>query len=760
MKNSLKFIPTPQKVEIKNGVFKLSLNFQIYANSEEILRLLNKIIFPIFPVNLRERYNTYNNQNLFNLLKKQENNLFFFVFSLIQDNSSLQFKLSDLIQDIPSNNEGFLISIDREGMFCLSMGLRGIFYCMHTLKQYLLQINPKLADFYFANKNSKIKDKSINNTSNTYSACKNNERTKINTEHSFLYCNEITIIDYPKLSVRGFHLDLKQMNHSFPYIKQFIEKLAEYKYNYLLMEYADKFPYKAELDIVRGKYALSETRFQELLNLCKENFIEIIPFVQILENTSYILKHEEFAKYRESRNFEDVLCPLNRQGVSLILELINQICAAHPDSKYICIGGNQIKYLGLCPRCSEYKDMYSEFELFTQYFNFFGQEIKKKNKIPLIFQDKIVPNLDSISELDKSFVIFYWDFWTKAEYDDYLWISNKTYKNNITTFTPNNLLEFYEEYYITPDFPNSVRSLPFIEFFKDRGFEIIGGPAISCEYISTIPYYQKRIPNITSHCFRMQEAETLGTILLSNSKAGNPLETQWLGILWHAENSWKFSEVFRKDYDEFSQNIWINFFGVSTKLVDNCFSILKFAVDSISLINLENVRQIKNEIPELIKQLNNALQYVRKNQNAIRSMILGLIGIFTQARYIYSIKFLHEFINDSLKSEISLSKDQLQFIQDEFRFFIDDINNFYQKAQQFYSENGILMPLEIYNAYEKSGFFSQLRNSANFFIESLDKLILNEENENKMSSKQSKLLLEFLKQRITQEIFLKFTKPI
>ncbi|MCG7851259.1 MAG: beta-N-acetylhexosaminidase, partial [Methanosarcinaceae archaeon] len=88
-----------------------------------------------------------------------------------------------------------------------------------------------------------------------------------------------SIRDYPLLSYRAIHLDMKHHLETREYYYTLIDKLAKYKINAIIAEMEDKIHYSRRPEL-SSTDALSIEEWRELSNYAKERNIEISPLIQ------------------------------------------------------------------------------------------------------------------------------------------------------------------------------------------------------------------------------------------------------------------------------------------------------------------------------------------------------------------------------------------------------------------------------------------------------------------------------------------------
>ena len=114
------------------------------------------------------------------------------------------------------------------------------------------------------------------------------------------------IIDYPAISYRAVHFDVKHHLDRMEYYYQEIDKLARYKINAVIWELEDKLRYTRRPEI-GAPNAISKQEMQALCRYAKERNIEITPLVQGLGHAGFILKHHW--ELRENPDSDWEFCP-------------------------------------------------------------------------------------------------------------------------------------------------------------------------------------------------------------------------------------------------------------------------------------------------------------------------------------------------------------------------------------------------------------------------------------------------------------------
>ena len=158
------------------------------------------------------------------------------------------------------------------------------------------------------------------------------------------------ILDH-QLSHKIVHLDLKGAPPKLQYLKLLLPYIREMGVTGLLMEYEDSFPYWGPLESLSARNSYSREDIATILQIAKDNKLEVIPIVQTLGHMESSLKLREFSELREVPTYPQVSCPTNNKTISLVKSIIDQIIELHPGLNWLHIGGDEVFNIGECVRC-------------------------------------------------------------------------------------------------------------------------------------------------------------------------------------------------------------------------------------------------------------------------------------------------------------------------------------------------------------------------------------------------------------------------
>jgi len=195
-----------------------------------------------------------------------------------------------------------------------------------------------------------------------------------------------SIRDYPLLSFRAIHLDMKHHLEKKPYYYQLIDKLSKYKINAIIAEMEDKIHYSRRPELSSSD-ALSIKEWGELSNYAKERNIEISPLIQGLGHASFILKHEHYFDLRDDPQSDWALNPLDPKTYEVQFDMYLDAIEATPHGRYLHIGGDEVHTTGR-------KSGISAIELQLIWLNKVCAFLEEQGRIPIFWDDMVLKHAD------------------------------------------------------------------------------------------------------------------------------------------------------------------------------------------------------------------------------------------------------------------------------------------------------------------------------------------------------------------------------
>ncbi|MBB6729926.1 family 20 glycosylhydrolase [Cohnella zeiphila] len=316
------------------------------------------------------------------------------------------------------------------------------------------------------------------------------------------------IADWPDAPLRCLNYDLRQTFSKPELLVEYMDTMAAFKTNALLIEYEDKFPFARHRDLAHPRHALTDERLDALLDAAQRNFIEVIPLQQTFGHLEYVLGRDEYRHLRETEASTGELCPSRPESFALVCGLLEEMAARHPRSRYLHLGCDEVYSLCECPACREAFGG-SRNRAFLSFVNRLIGFACSLGKKPIIWQDILAACSDEeLRDLDPRVAVMIWHYNGK----------------NIDRLVS-----------------------PLASRLRGLGIEVIGAPSVRCfdrKDDQNYPLAQERIDNIEQWARVAAEqnmAGLVGTNWTAVFSLGVPygiFETSWYTSAYFADAAW------------------------------------------------------------------------------------------------------------------------------------------------------------------------------------------------------------------------------
>ena len=206
----------------------------------------------------------------------------------------------------------------------------------------------------------------------------------------------------------GVHLDLKGMNFKPAYLPQYLADLAGQKINTVLIEYEDVFPFQGVSLAADPARMWSHATLQTFLQSAQRHHIEVIPLQQCLGHLEYLLGWKQFRPLAEDRHYPSTLRVDDRRARALITNLLGQICAAHPASRYVHVGMDEAHALRRTAQRLK-KDV---LDVFLDHLRLLIPVVEAAGKMPMVWTDMLEDHFrpDAFREFRDRVIFATWDY--------------------------------------------------------------------------------------------------------------------------------------------------------------------------------------------------------------------------------------------------------------------------------------------------------------------------------------------------------------
>jgi hexosaminidase len=257
----------------------------------------------------------------------------------------------------------------------------------------------------------------------------------VQTSGGTIPCLEIE--DQPRFRYRGFHIDSSRHMQTVDNLKRMIDAAALFKFNAFHWHLCDdqgfrfmseRYPLLNEIGSYRdgdnfgslksaGRYGgfYTKDEMREIVAYCKEQFIDMIPEIEIPGHASALLasypdlscdgKGTDIKK--KAGIFKDILCAGKEETYTFLTNLLDEVMELFP-SKYIHLGGDEApkKNWKNCPHCqSKMKEnaLGNEDELQAYLINRIHSYIKSHGKTSITWNESLASG-----KLDREIAVQMW----------------------------------------------------------------------------------------------------------------------------------------------------------------------------------------------------------------------------------------------------------------------------------------------------------------------------------------------------------------
>jgi hexosaminidase len=355
--DTLSLIPYPAKVTTKDGTFEINIDTKIVATGKA------RKVADLFAKHIQTATG------------------FDFAFANDKTQNAIVFELDDKIE----HDEGYSLSVSNDEVIARAKTEKGLFYAMQTLRQLLP---------------TSIESKEV-------------------VDEKWLI-PAVEIIDQPRFSYRGMHLDEARHFHGMETVKSFIDQLAYHKMNHFHWHLTDdqgwrieikKYPKLASISSQRNgtlighyndtpqqydgkKYGgyYTQEQIKEIVAYAAERFITVVPEIEMPGHAQAVLAAYPELSCEPEKTFEvwqkwgvsdNVFCP-NEATFAFLEGVIDEVVELFP-SKYIHIGGDECpktkwKESDFCQNLIKEKGLKDEHELQSYFIQRMEKYINSKGK--------------------------------------------------------------------------------------------------------------------------------------------------------------------------------------------------------------------------------------------------------------------------------------------------------------------------------------------------------------------------------------------
>lgn len=325
------------------------------------------------------------------------------------------------------------------------------------------------------------------------------------------------ITDYPLLSYRAIHLDVKHHLEKPDYYYRLMDQLAKYKINAIIAEVEDKLAYERQ-PLVGSEDAMSIEEWKKLSEYALERNIEISPLVQGLGHASFILKHEQYKDLRDDPESDWAFNPLDPRTYEVQFDLYLDAMEALPHGRYLHVGGDEVHTTG---RGSGKTVL----ELQLIWLNKVCDFAEEHGRVPIFWDDMPIKYAGLESPMYNTSL--------SREKVDSMWAANEHKLLESLDMFPKNCI-YMRWNYSSPQAEGNIKAM---EWFSEHGLKVMGATAGQTRWV-LMPQNESNMENISSFA-KTSIANGIDALLLTLWDDDSPhFELYMRGILAFAEYSW------------------------------------------------------------------------------------------------------------------------------------------------------------------------------------------------------------------------------
>ncbi len=222
-------------------------------------------------------------------------------------------------------------------------------------------------------------------------------------------------LDY---QMRAVQMDLARQMETIPFIKGFIDFIAENHYNTLFL-YLEWRVRTKTFDIGKSE-GYSAEELAEIVEYAAVRGIDVIPGLATLGHAELILRQEKFAAYSELREGipgrfgfgqNHVFCPSLPETRKFLEAYLSEVAKIFPKTPYLHVGGDEAWDFALCSKCrGSIRNYDDEQKLYLEHFKFIHKVVKKLGKRTMLWDDMFEYYADILPDMPRDIVMVNWQY--------------------------------------------------------------------------------------------------------------------------------------------------------------------------------------------------------------------------------------------------------------------------------------------------------------------------------------------------------------
>ena len=223
-------------------------------------------------------------------------------------------------------------------------------------------------------------------------------------------------------SFRSIQFDLARRPETVNYIKERIDFISRYDYNYLFLYLEGRIRTRSFHEFPEN-LSYSEEEIRDIVAYALSKNIQTIPVVSLFGHAEHFLNFPGFEKYAELQgntvgrfgSFKHVFCPSNPEALDFIEKYASEVAALFP-CEYFHAGFDEAWDIGYCEACKKRLEKGGQSGIFAEHLKFAHKLVTEKlHKTMMIWDDLYDIYPDALEKTPRDVILCAWHYDTLVE---------------------------------------------------------------------------------------------------------------------------------------------------------------------------------------------------------------------------------------------------------------------------------------------------------------------------------------------------------
>ena len=215
----------------------------------------------------------------------------------------------------------------------------------------------------------------------------------------------------------AYHIDLKRAMWARTYLDTMVDRLRGWGFNTLIYEVEDKFRFSRH-PAIQSPQAPTNAETADFAASCRAKGVEVMPLVQTLGHSEFVLGKPDYAHLREMPDAIDQYDPLSEEARGLIIDLCDEVIDVFQPREFFHVGGDETWSLGRSRKCAPVVEKIGVGGLYLKHMLPIIEHVHGRGLRPIIWADIVLSHPEVIRDIPTYVVLMDWDYWTCEERPD------------------------------------------------------------------------------------------------------------------------------------------------------------------------------------------------------------------------------------------------------------------------------------------------------------------------------------------------------